>query len=324
MMNIDIPYYEDKSRINNTAIGWFLNQGPSYFRKKMSGEIPDEESRAMSRGTMIHMYLLQPDEFKERYKVATVVRPKSTQQNLFCSILANSVEIEPDLALLDAYKQVYSIVGKSEAKMLSEAKEIASTLNSYIESIKDTKHIYISQNDMKMLESIRFNIDQHRAAKPLLDDPDAHHEFHINWDFPTDDGRALCKSLLDSVKFDTEKKECTIMDLKTTIHIHNFEKSVEEYDYFRQFMFYRLAAEWYIRNELHQDSKGWTFRVYIIAIDTVSDNEVRVFEFTPEQLKSRFADIKSVICDIMWCVKTGNWAHTRDYYRNNGIEYLNL
>ena len=89
-------------------------------------------------------------------------------------------------------------------------------------------------------------------------------------------------------------------------------------------MFYRLAAEWYIRNELHQDSKGWTFRVYIIAIDTVSDNEVRVFEFTPEQLESRFADIKSVICDIMWCVKTGNWAHTRDYYRNNGIEYLNL
>ena len=85
MMNIDIPYYEDKSRINNTAIGWFLNQGPSYFRKKMSGEIPDEESRAMSRGTMIHMYLLQPDEFKERYKVATIVRPKSTQQNLFCS-----------------------------------------------------------------------------------------------------------------------------------------------------------------------------------------------------------------------------------------------
>ena len=89
-------------------------------------------------------------------------------------------------------------------------------------------------------------------------------------------------------------------------------------------MFYRLAAEWYIRNELHQDSKGWTFRVYIIAIDTVSDNEVRVFEFTPEQLESRFADIKSVICDIMWCVKTGNWAHTRDYYRNKGIEYLNL
>ena len=223
-MDITIHYYEDKSRINNTAIGWFLFGGPSYFRKKMSGEIPDEESRAMSKGTMIHMWLLQPDEFKKHYRVSGMQKPKSQQQEKFCQELVNTTEIEPDLALLDAYKKVYSIVGKSEAKMLSEAKEIASTLSSYIEAIKDTKHIYISQNDMKMLESIRFNIDQHSAAKPLLDDPDAHHEFHINWDFPADDGRAPCKSLLDSVKFDTEKKECTIKMGEYTLNIATVNK----------------------------------------------------------------------------------------------------
>lgn len=323
-MDISIPYYEDKSRINNTAIGWFLFGGPSYFRKKMSGEIPDEESRAMSKGTMIHMWLLQPDEFKKHYRVSGMQKPKSQQQEKFCQELVNTTEIEPDLALLDAYKKVYSIVGKSEAKMLSEAKEIASTLNSYIESLKDTKHTYITQYDMKLLLSIKQNINNHVAAKPLLDDPSARHEFHINWEYQTCEGVAYCKSLLDSVKFDTEKKECTIMDLKTTVHIHNFEKSVEQYDYFRQFMFYRMAAEWYIRNELHQDSKGWAFRVYIIAIDTVSDNEVRVFEFVDEQLKSRLDDIVSAMCNIVWCSKTGNWAHTRGYYENNGIEYLNL
>ena len=324
MMDISIPYYEDKSRINNTAIGWFLFGGPSYFHKKMSGEIPDEESRAMSKGTMIHMWLLQPDEFKKHYRVSGMQKPKSQQQEKFCQELVNTTEIEPDLALLDAYKKVYSIVGKSEAKMLSEAKEIASTLNSYIESLKDTEHTYITQYDMKLLWSIKQNINNHVAAKPLLDDPSAQHEFHINWEYQTCEGVAYCKSLLDSVKFDTEKKECTIMDLKTTVHIHNFEKSVEQYDYFRQFMFYRMAAEWYIRNELHQDSEGWTYRVYIIAIDTVSDNEVRVFEFVDEQLKSRLDDIVSAMCNIAWCSKTGNWAHTRGYYENNGIEYLNL
>ena len=323
-MDISIPYYEDKSRINNTAIGWFLFGGPSYFRKKMSGEIPDEESRAMSKGTMIHMWLLQPDEFKKHYRVSGMQKPKSQQQEKFCQELVNTTEIEPDLALLDAYKKVYSIVGKSEAKMLSEAKEIASTLNSYIESLKDTEHTYITQYDMKLLWSIKQNINNHVAAKSLLDDPSDQHEFHINWEYQTCEGVAYCKSLLDSVKFDTEKKECTIMDLKTTVHIHNFEKSVEQYDYFRQFMFYRMAAEWYIRNELHQDSEGWTYRVYIIAIDTLSDNEVRVFEFVDEQLKSRLDDIVSAMCNIVWCSKTGNWAHTRGYYENNGIEYLNL
>ena len=324
MMDISIPYYEDKSRINNTAIGWSLFGGPSYFHKKMSGEIPDEESRAMSKGTMIHMWLLQPDEFKKHDRVSGMQKPKSQQQEKFCQELVNTTEIEPYLALLDAYKKVYSIVGKSEAKMLSEAKEIASTLNSYIKSLKDTEHTYITQYDMKLLWSIKQNINNHVAAKPLLDDPSAQHEFHINWEYQTCEGVAYCKSLLDSVKFDTEKKECTIMDLKTTVHIHNFEKSVEQYDYFRQFMFYRMAAEWYIRNELHQDSEGWTYRVYIIAIDTLSDNEVRVFEFVDEQLKSRLDDIVSAMCNIVWCSKTGNWAHTRGYYENNGIEYLNL
>ena len=175
MMDISIPYYEDKSRINNTAIGWLLYGGPSYFRKKMSGEIPDEESRAMSKGTMIHMWLLQPDEFKKHYRVSGMQKPKSQQQEKFCQELVNTTEIEPDLALLDAYKKVYSIVGKSEAKMLSEAKEIASTLNSYIESLKDTEHTYITQYDMKLLWSIKQNINNHVAAKPLLDDPNARH-----------------------------------------------------------------------------------------------------------------------------------------------------
>lgn len=27
----DIPYYEDNTRISNSAIGWFLNKGPAYF-----------------------------------------------------------------------------------------------------------------------------------------------------------------------------------------------------------------------------------------------------------------------------------------------------
>ena len=89
-------------------------------------------------------------------------------------------------------------------------------------------------------------------------------------------------------------------------------------------MFYQLAAEWYIRNELHQDSKGWTFGVYIIAIDTVSDNEVRVFEFVPEQLESRLDDIESAMFDIVWYRNRGDWTHTRDYYKNDGIEYVNL
>ena len=34
----DIPYYEDNTRISNSAIGWFLNKGPAYFRNMLDGK----------------------------------------------------------------------------------------------------------------------------------------------------------------------------------------------------------------------------------------------------------------------------------------------
>ena len=30
-MKIEIPYYEDNTRISNSAIGWFLKKGPRYL-----------------------------------------------------------------------------------------------------------------------------------------------------------------------------------------------------------------------------------------------------------------------------------------------------
>ena len=37
-MDISIPYYEDVTRISNSNIGWFLNKGPSFLHKMLSGE----------------------------------------------------------------------------------------------------------------------------------------------------------------------------------------------------------------------------------------------------------------------------------------------
>ena len=44
-MDISIPYYEDKTRISNSNIGWFLNKGPAYFR------ITDSDSLKAARLT---------------------------------------------------------------------------------------------------------------------------------------------------------------------------------------------------------------------------------------------------------------------------------
>lgn len=322
-MEITVPYYEDMSRISNSNIGWFIKYGPAYLHKMLTNPPEEDGTAAMKRGTMIHMYLLQPTEFVKTYEQLDITEPKSVNQKKFCELVANSVEIEPDLALLNAYKGAYSTVGQSDDLMLSKAKEMASTLKSYIAYLKDENHkIKISRYDVAMLENIRDNIENHKLAKELLHpkNGETHHEFHINWEFLL----VPCKSLLDSINFDYENKICTIVDLKTTIHIGCFEESMKEYDYLRQLCFYYEAAAWYINNEKNLDSTEWIFKFYIIAIDTIGDNEIRVFNFTIDQVMKKLPIIVDAITDIRWHQTTGNWEHHREYYEGDGSETLNL
>lgn len=322
-MEITTSYYEDLTRISNSNIGWFIKYGPAYLHKMLTNPPEEDGTAAMKRGTMIHMYLLQPEEFAETYEQLDITEPKSVNQKKFCELVANSVEIEPDLALLNAYKGAYSTVGQSDDLMLSKAKEMASTLKSYIAYLKDENHkIKISRYDVAMLENIRDNVENHKLAKELLNpsEGETHHEFHINWEF----GGVKCKSLLDSINFNIENKTCTIVDLKTTVHIGCFEESMKEYDYLRQLCFYWMAVRWYILNELDENPLLWEYAFYIVAIDTVGDNEIRVFKITEEQLFTRSNVITNTLDEIRWHQETGNWDHHKEYYDGDGSETLEL
>lgn len=320
-MNITIPYYEDNTRISNSALGWFINNGPAYFHARMSGQIEDETTSAMSRGTMIHMYLLQPEEFQKTYKVWTANKPKSAKQTTFCEALATTIEIEPNKALIQAYREAYSTTGQSDEQVLPKAQEMANMLSEWIEYTRDKSYEYISVTDAKKLDAIKTNCKEHKLASKLLNPigGELHHEFHINWEW--DD--IPCKSLLDSVHFDFENKICTLVDLKTTVKIGHFEDSIEQYDYFRQLEFYRMALEWYLRNERNEDPETWTFRSYIIAIDTVNSHEIRVFKIPENTLLEREL-IMETFYEIDWHIKNNKWDHHREYYEGDGAETLKL
>lgn len=330
-MDISIPYYQDNSRVSNSAIGWFLNKGPAYFRAKLSGEVEDETTSAMSRGTAIHMYLLQPDEFQKTYKVWTGNKPSSAQQEKFCRALVDSVEIEPEKALLSAYKAAYSTSGKIDDTLLQKASELASTLNEYITYLKNPSYELLSYYEYNRILAIGENVKKHKLASKLLapTEGETYHEFHINWDFePNLDMSVPCKSLLDSLNIDVKNKTVTLMDIKTTTKLHHFKDSMDQYDYARQLEFYTLAIEWYLKNErgiVLDDS--WTINRYIIAVDTTGTNEVRVFDFNSISWHNVFVDeeikIRHVLYDIHWHTFNNKWEHYREYYEGDGAEMLN-
>ena len=354
-MNIDIPYYEDRTRISNSNIGWFLNKGPAFLHKMLTDPPLEEKNTVLERGTMIHAYILQPEEFQKTYVVWDKSRPTSAQQEKFCQELANTVEIEPNRAILSAYKEAYSTAGKSEDKMLSEGLKIASTLKDYIDFLKaNDGRIMISPWDAKMLEKIKQNIQSHKLAGKIIwplgkhkigtelvgwhgDDLDinAYHEFHINWEWemllehsgdpnPPELLQVSCKSLLDGLTLNFKNKKAIIYDLKTTQKLWHFEDSMNQYDYLRQLAYYTMAVRWYLVNEYGEDPYAWSFEYYIIGIDTTGSNEIRVFKIEHEQVQSRYDTILDALDAIAWHQREDKWDHSREYYEGDGSESLNL
>ena len=355
-MDISIPYYEDRTRISNSNIGWFLNKGPAFLHKMLTEPPPEESTTAMERGTMIHEYILQPEEFQKDYVVWDKSRPSSAQQEKFCQALAFSTEIEPNRAILSAYKEAYSTRAKSDDLMLSEGLKIASTLKDYIDFLKSNdQRKMIGPWDVKMLEKIKQNIQSHKLAAniiwprnsrvrgldiedfiPVTGDPGIspisdYHEFHINWEWKDLTGKhgkekacVQCKSLLDGLTLDFKNKEAIIYDLKTTQKLWHFEDSMEQYDYLRQLAYYMWAVRWYLNAECKEDPTKWKFSFYIIGIDTTDSNEIRVFNFTEAQMVHPSVKIMNALRDIAWHQSNDKWEHSREYYEGDGSESLNL
>ena len=327
-MKINIPYYEDNTRYSNSAIGWFLRRGPKYLRDMLDGKEEGLKLPQLERGTMIHEYILQPDEFWKDYVILDYEVPKVKQQKDFCIAYANSLELLEDKKMLEAYRSSYSNTKSSEIA-LNEARELSKKYEKYIEALKTEKDnkIPISFADLDMLKKIKKNLEEHQAANKLLFDVpttyECHNEFHINWEYNQGDINVPCKSLCDRIMFDHVNKKIILIDLKTTSDVYNFKHSVEEFDYYRQLAFYICAITWYMLEELNLNVDDYDLECYIIAIQTNGNYEVRVFDMlNEEELLNRKNIIANTLKEISYHINSGNWEHTRKYYENNGIERL--
>lgn len=338
-MIIDKPYYEDNTRISNSSIGWFLKKGPLYFRNMLDGKEEGLKLPQLEKGTMIHEYILQPDEFWNDYVILEYDVPKVKQQKEFCDWYATLKATDPledeDKILLNAYNKAYSNKLSDDSK-LAIAKDFIQRYDEYIKSksLNNTKKA-ISFADLNMLKTIKSNIEKHKKANKLLTDTpgvESHNEFHINWTFPIktdslkmDENKiwyAPCKSLLDRCIFDHVNKKIILIDLKTTSDVYNFKHSVEEFDYYRQIAYYLLAITWYMKDQ-DIDISDYDCEAYIIAIQTNSNYEVRVFNmFNETELDSRKNIIINALSELSYHYQTNNWEHTRSYYEGNGTEEL--
>lgn len=330
-MDTSIPYYEDLTRISNSNIGWFLKKGPRYLKEMLDGK-EGLKASFLDKGTMIHEYILQPEEFWKDYIILDFAVPKVKQQKDLLEFYANAKMVNPlaseDDILLMSYNSAYSN-NKSIDKRIQEAKELVELYQNYIEYFKnkDSKKV-ISFADLNMLKTIKKNMEDHKKANELLfkypETFEVHNEFHINWEYPNAStlGDLPCKSLLDRVMIDYTNKKIILVDIKTTVDVYNFKHSVEEFDYCRQLAYYWLAIHWYFKNELKLNIEEYEYETYIIAVQSHDGYEVRVFKFNPKAIEERLVTIDYAIKRIAWHKNNNLWDHMKEYYDEDGAEII--
>lgn len=330
-MDISIPYYEDLTRISNSNIGWFLKKGPKYLKEMLDGK-EGLKASFLDKGTMIHEYILQPEEFWKDYIILDFAVPKVKQQKDLLEFYSTARLVDPfaseDDILIMSYEAAYNN-NKSKEKKIQEAKELVELYQNYIEYFrnKDSKKV-ISFADLNMLKAIKKNMEEHKKANELLfnypETFEVHNEFHINWEYPNASslGDLPCKSLLDRVMIDHTNKKIILVDIKTTADVYNFKHSVEEFDYCRQLAYYWLAIHWYFKNELKLNIEEYEYETYIVAVQSHDGYEVRVFKFNPKAIEERLITIDYAIKRIAWHKNNNLWDHMKEYYDEDGAEII--
>lgn len=330
-------YYSEK-RISSSSLKYF-DQSPLLFKKFLDKEIELEEKSYLTKGKQIHMAILEPKLFKASYTHLDFETPSSAQQKQFCDDYIKylqipfSLEKDPlaenlneDSSLINAYKDNYKTTGKDE-KILEQAKELKDKLSRYIEYLSKRKQFkdILSNSDWNRIQDLKEGCKKHKKANELvfndeLDTRQILNEFIILWEHPI--YKLPCKSMIDRLIIDHNNKKVTLIDLKTANTFDKFKERCNEFSYFRQMSFYWLAINWYFVNTLKLNFDEYSKETYIVALKSVDEPEVKVFNINEQYLKDGWLDLTETFTLLAWHWENEKWDYTRSYYIGDGDEKI--
>ena len=323
--------YYDIKKVSNSSLSWFQISA-KFFKLKLDKELEEEKEPSYFRkGRHIHEYLLEPKEFDKHFTFLDYNIPRSKQQKDFCESYARQRKDSTNDKLLRAYNKAYSTKDTDE-KIIKKAKILEKDFQDYIKYIK-IKPLYVeilSNSELLKLNEIRTEVLAHKKAKDLLyneihntfgnsDKLFIQNELQIQWKHLLN---TECKSMLDRIIIDHEKKTIQLIDLKTTSNLSEFKESFEKFKYYRQMAFYWLALHWYFENELHLNINEYKNETYIIAISTIKPTEIKVFKISNKQLANGFNEIDRLMIELSWHFKNDKWDYSKSYYEGEGIETI--
>jgi hypothetical protein len=304
--------YSTLSKLTTSPVGLDEQQGPtSYF----------------TMGSLVDTLCTDFDNYNNKYYISTVT-PPSDAMVAYCKALASTGNADTAWKA-SGLKTDPTIVAKSSKDGLSKYD-------------KEGKAYYadLLRGKDKQVISFDENATANRLANILKDNEFTGKYFSegntfqtaIIWKYYGQE----CKSLLDIIHIDHDKRTIRPVDLKTTgKSVFSFYKSYMDYKYYLQAAFYTAALEYAIKNDASfaEVSDYTVLPFQFIVIETNYKNPPHIFEVSDTDLHvgemggktSMGYDVKgfrTLIEDLNYHKDTNQWEYRPEIYAEDGILQL--
>ena len=304
--------YYSREEISNSDLNE-LKVSPRRFLMRKQHEM-QTKSGAMQLGTLIHNFTLEPDKF-----IMSDVEPVGGKMGEYIKAyfelekVGTPADQIPGMAYqMSGYKPSHS---KPETILKSFQKKKENI--EFYEFLKaaDGK-ISLTPKDKRIIEGCLTSLKAHVMSNKLLfsesvekENIETFNEEEIYFKQHDVD----CKSKLDRLIVNHDKKTVTIVDLKTTSnqvygtceqlpkklrtgvlirdwHVTGFMYSCIQYGYYRQLAFYINAVK--------SKYPDYTIEAFIIAVDTKGSYDVAVYKLPTEWLEEGNKEIKNLLSEF--------------------------
>ena len=200
-------------------------------------------------GRVIHTLLLQPDEFNNQFVVLPAKLPSDTLRRVLKNIILYTDVIElsliDDNIILDSLHEIglYQSLKDSDKRIAKvrtlECEEYYKFLSTTNKDIIDQDTLDRCKNRVNLVKNNKefMNLFSHNITDFELDDTEIYNEKYLKCELK--DYKFGLKGFVDRYIIDHNKKEITIIDLKTTGKtISDFPETVNFYNYWLQAAIY--------------------------------------------------------------------------------------
>ena len=357
LANVPTFNYRESNSLNQSMIKTYLNNPKKFYKEFVLKEKRKEkDSYSLFVGTLVDNILVKHkgniNEFELNFEEEfSLIEGKKSTSQLFD--LADKLF---EITVRDSNEE--NVVTTSFSVRFKESFEAMQALDKFknkdelkaLEMFIDTDaHNYLKNKlanigkkvvDIKMVEHAKYICEKTLSDQNVSwifkgnDNIEQINHFVIEWVYETLFGDKInCKSELDIVHFDHEKKTVQIFDNKIAYDNEAFDYAYLKYGYYIQAIFYTYALRYYIDNNGMKEYTILPFK-FVVEDSGLDNMKTLIYECTEKDLSNavngfkirgnHYEGLGGAIEAINWSLSSGIFDISKQAWDNNSKMPLKL